>query len=140
VEIGKEERGTIPRRDGTGCDEEERKSRSLHCAAGARVRERRKKPAAPVGMTVRVATSRNVGAKAPTPNGAPVAGKRAGLKREKRAQPHSASSGQVVPAATRNLRYRAPTRSGKETAANLKVAATGRTGLETREGRRKTAT
>jgi hypothetical protein len=27
------------------------KSRSLHCAAGARVREQRKKPAAPVGMT-----------------------------------------------------------------------------------------
>ncbi len=30
---------------------EKKRSRSLHCAAGARVRERRKKPAAPVGMT-----------------------------------------------------------------------------------------
>jgi hypothetical protein len=29
----------------------EDESRSLHCAAGARVRERKKKPAAPVGMT-----------------------------------------------------------------------------------------
>jgi hypothetical protein len=29
----------------------EDKSRSLHCAASARVRERKKKPAAPVGMT-----------------------------------------------------------------------------------------
>ena len=27
------------------------KSRSLRCAAGARIRERKKKPAAPVGMT-----------------------------------------------------------------------------------------
>ena len=27
------------------------KSRSLRCAAGARIREREKKPAAPVGMT-----------------------------------------------------------------------------------------
>jgi hypothetical protein len=30
------------------CEDE---SRSLHCAVGARVRERKKKPAAPVGMT-----------------------------------------------------------------------------------------
>jgi hypothetical protein len=29
----------------------EEEERSLHCAAGARVRERRKKPTAPVGMT-----------------------------------------------------------------------------------------
>jgi hypothetical protein len=44
-----------------------RRSRSLHYAAGARVRERRKKPAAPVGMTMGVVAIRYVGAKAPPP-------------------------------------------------------------------------
>src|SRR4029077_7032464 len=39
--------------------------RSLHCAAGAHVRERRKKPAAPVGMT-KGGVGYYVGAEAPT--------------------------------------------------------------------------
>lgn len=43
--------------------------RSLRSAAGARVRERERKPAAPVGMTGKKQgwTGGNVGAKAPTP-------------------------------------------------------------------------
>ena len=47
-------------------EERIRRSRSLHCAAGARVRERRKKPAAPVGMTI-ITCCAYVGAEAPTP-------------------------------------------------------------------------
>jgi len=48
-------------RPNTPWERGEEKSRSLHCAAGARVRERRKKPAAPVGMTVAEGMGRYVG-------------------------------------------------------------------------------
>jgi hypothetical protein len=41
-----------PKQDAGLGGEDGSKERSLHCAAGARIRERRKKPTASVGMTV----------------------------------------------------------------------------------------